>query len=453
MTSPFFPTRRGILLGAASLLAGLTGLAGRGQAGSEPRDQGIGGTGSRIYAATPDEDRGIGGTGIYGTIRAFGSIWVNGVRVTYGPDVRVSIDGSPAPAAVLAVGQVVQVVAHPRAGRLETDSIAVVHEVVGRIERISGTSMTVLGQSVDFAALAAVAPGVRRFGTGQRVAVSGLRRVDGIIEASLISPVGGSVDLVRGPVAIDGRSFRIGALAVEGLAALVPHLAQGMRVAVAGHLRGGHLEADDARVSNPVPAGVSHVSIETYLQRTGAVVELGNGLVLSQTAFAGLEHLPAADEIRAVVGVQLNADGNMRVESVAAELRGSNGSFAGSITLGNMNFQQMPGLGPGGSTPATGRVSQPFGSSDGWSAAPVRGTGPGGGVRGRSPGVSGQAVPGQPGRTRPGAVPGAATPPADAARKAGRRFGSAAGPARRGAAAAGKATGPGAGGPGAGSKP
>ena len=44
-------------------------------------DQGIGGTG-----LTPGDDHGIGGTGIVGVIQRFGSIYVNGERVTYASD-------------------------------------------------------------------------------------------------------------------------------------------------------------------------------------------------------------------------------------------------------------------------------------------------------------------------------------------------------------------------------
>ena len=59
----------------------------------DPRDRGIGGTG--VIPTDRESDRGIGGTGVMGTIRGFGSIIVNGLRVTYAPDVPIRIDGQP----------------------------------------------------------------------------------------------------------------------------------------------------------------------------------------------------------------------------------------------------------------------------------------------------------------------------------------------------------------------
>ena len=64
------------------LLAGLW-LAGSSSAWGQVRragDQGIGGTG-----ITRGHDQGIGGTGIVGVIQRFGSIFVNGERVSYTP--------------------------------------------------------------------------------------------------------------------------------------------------------------------------------------------------------------------------------------------------------------------------------------------------------------------------------------------------------------------------------
>src|SRR5260370_21789799 len=79
-----------------SLLIGLW-LAGSSSAWAQVRrgsDQGIGGTG-----ITRGHDQGIGGTGIVGVIQRFGSIFVNGERISYAPNVLVPSDGEPAPAA------------------------------------------------------------------------------------------------------------------------------------------------------------------------------------------------------------------------------------------------------------------------------------------------------------------------------------------------------------------
>ena len=68
-------------------------------AGKRGNDQGIGGTG-----ISRGDDHGIGGTGIVGVIQRFGSIFVNGERIGYAPDVPVRIDGEAASAKALRSG-------------------------------------------------------------------------------------------------------------------------------------------------------------------------------------------------------------------------------------------------------------------------------------------------------------------------------------------------------------
>ena len=83
-------------------------------------DQGIGGTG-----ITRGDDHGIGGTGIVGVIQRFGSIYVNGERVTYASDVPVRIDGEAASPEALRIGQLARVVATRQAdGTLVTRNIS-----------------------------------------------------------------------------------------------------------------------------------------------------------------------------------------------------------------------------------------------------------------------------------------------------------------------------------------
>ena len=63
-------------------------------------DNGIGGTGYR------PGDNGIGGTGFVGTIRKFGSVYVNGQRIAYPVDAAIEIDGSRVEARDMRLGQV-----------------------------------------------------------------------------------------------------------------------------------------------------------------------------------------------------------------------------------------------------------------------------------------------------------------------------------------------------------
>jgi hypothetical protein len=133
-------TRRGLLCGLLrGFLSGASWLAVAGHAvaaGDKILDQGIGGTGIR---PGPDDegDRGIGGTGVVGTIRGFGSIIVNDLRIAYPADVPVTVDGRPARVEDLRVGQVVRALALPGENGLATAGIAVIHEVVGPVQRVA----------------------------------------------------------------------------------------------------------------------------------------------------------------------------------------------------------------------------------------------------------------------------------------------------------------------------
>src|SRR5260221_12991885 len=128
------------------LLMGLW-LAGPSSGGAQVRrgsEQGIGGTG-----ITRGHDQGIGGPGIVGVIQRFGSIFVNGERISYAPNVLVRIVGEPASAMALKIGYLARVLALPQAnGSLITLGINVVSEAIGPIESVKDGQMTVLGRRI-----------------------------------------------------------------------------------------------------------------------------------------------------------------------------------------------------------------------------------------------------------------------------------------------------------------
>ena len=197
-----FPLTRRRLLG--SIASVLVALSRTGAAENAPRDRGIGGTG----AVGEPGDRGIGGTGVIGTIRRFGSIFVNGLRISYPADVQVVIDGAVADVSQLRIGQVVQVIATKSGKGLETQEIRVTSEVVGPIERVTGDHVIVLGQTITTTGIE-----TRHWAPGSWVAVSGLRRPDGTITASLLREVGAGDMRVVGPVRLGaGGAAMIGGL-------------------------------------------------------------------------------------------------------------------------------------------------------------------------------------------------------------------------------------------------
>ncbi len=153
-------------------------------------DNGIGGTGLRDPGG--DDDKGIGGTGakyesamVSGTIYAFGSICVNGLRIAYDDKTHILQSGQERPASALRIGQTVGVEADNENG-LRARAISLHHEIEGPVTfagprgeyiRIMGTSVHIVN-GIDSG----------RVKIGARLSVSGARDAEGKIVASLLAP-------------------------------------------------------------------------------------------------------------------------------------------------------------------------------------------------------------------------------------------------------------------------
>ncbi|AIQ91826.1 DUF5666 domain-containing protein [Methylobacterium oryzae] len=279
-----------------------------------PRDQGIGGTGM-MRTDEPrngplgEGDRGIGGTGVIGTIRRFGSIIVNDLRIAYPPDVEVRIDGTAAKTADLKIGQVVHVVARPEGAGLATGRIDVTSEVVGPVESVAPGRLVVLGQRVSTAGLTGA------WKTGARVAVSGLRRPDGVIVASLIEARDSGPDRVAGPVQRIAGGLGIGGLRIAG----ADTLPTGRRALVTGTAVNGVLTVTNAaQVGLPFPPGLKQVSIEAYIGRSGSGFDVGAGYAVAGRPGA---RVPRAGSVKAVLTAAIARDGDLTVERLRIESR------------------------------------------------------------------------------------------------------------------------------------
>lgn len=153
----------------------------------DPRD-GIGGTGAQAK-----RDEGMGGTGIVGIVTGFASVCVVGVEVHYDDATPVTVNGVPASAGNLSVGQLVSIVAQPAENGYRASQIAVQHAVAGPISRIDPLTghLDVLGQKVAPAANAVRDANGQPMAAsalkpGMSVLVSGLRGYDGQIIASRV---------------------------------------------------------------------------------------------------------------------------------------------------------------------------------------------------------------------------------------------------------------------------
>ncbi|WPP05683.1 DUF5666 domain-containing protein [Methylocella tundrae] len=418
------PLSRRSFLAIFAALPGVAGWAPRGIAG--PRDQGIGGTGA-TSGNEDDGDRGIGGTGVIGTIRRFGSIIVNDLRIAYPKDVTVKIDGEDASAAALKIGQVVRVVAVADDDHFSTRRINVTSEVVGRVEKTGAKSLTVLSQTVSIASLP---PAQRRWSVGDHVAISGLRRPDGSIVASLIEKRGTSLEQVAGPVAIaaDGSPM-VGGLK---LTRVDPGLI-GQRAVLRGRLTDGAFNVAHGESERTlIGSGVSKLSIEAYVERQSNGLRLGSGLPVDDGAITAL---PLNRTVLAVLETGVGRGGEWRVNSVrfgggagepghsgpppgnGGSNGGSNGPSGGKAGapngVGSPGSRHLTPLGPHGSFENPGGSTAPgrpgalggFGTREGAGIANPAGQG-GFGPPGGGPGAAGFGAPGGFGGPTGGPAPG-----------------------------------------------
>jgi hypothetical protein len=235
--------------------------------GGKPRpdEGGIGGTGAR--PAVPDDDDGIGGTGvsagadtgIIGTITGFASICVGDVEIHYDAASTVEIDGQPAGVADLAVGQVVEVIADGSGDQVRARQIVIRHLVAGPVTAFDAQlgKLDVMGQSV-------LAPDAQRYDIGQVVRVSGFRRADNAIVASLIT-IGGESASLLGPVTATGTDWiTIGETRIQVPAEA--RAAVGDEVRVSGRWDGTQLVSTslETRPRLPFDGRVDRVEVEGF---------------------------------------------------------------------------------------------------------------------------------------------------------------------------------------------
>jgi hypothetical protein len=328
--------RRGFAAAVASLIPLLTVPS------FAQSDRGIGGTGATQDEADPaaGRDRGIGGTGVIGTIRGFGSIVVNGVHISYPRDAAVRTDGQAGTTADLQIGQVVRVVAQRQGGRLATRSIEITSEVVGPVETVSRQTLTVAGQTVSVSAV----KGAQAWRVGDVVAVSGLRRPDGTIVASLVQRRSGDRVRIAGVAAQspDGVVRIGGARLVDVAPALV-----GKRVILEGVLVDGAVRVAAAQSEQEWLSRAARFSIESYVERGPAGIRLGSGVQVS--GGAGARMTPGRAALAVVTGTArpggaLVVDGVRLEEAVGA---GRPGVRQRSL------LDAAPGLGRGQLDPRT----------------------------------------------------------------------------------------------------
>jgi hypothetical protein len=312
-------------IGGTGNIAEQAGGSGMGGTGAVAREgSGVGGTGAVASGS------GIGGTGIVGTITGFGSICVNGVEIHYGRATPLRDNGLPAPLTRLAIGQVVAVDAAGSGDQFTARHIRIVHAVTGPITHIDRRTgfLRVLGQSVQMdartrvAGLSATADRRATLRVGDYVEVSGLRRADGVIAASLIrhTPPRSRVS-VTGPVTASDRS----GIHIYGLVVPGRSLPRGTAVRMNAILDHGRLRDTHIDVEPTVPFGgrLTRLELEGYLHAAPQPDALQIGHVKLRltpaTRVAGGDITTLAADKRVRVSAHLNAQRQLIADRIELE--------------------------------------------------------------------------------------------------------------------------------------
>lgn len=281
---------------------------GSGGTGLVAEDRGIGGTGMVA------QDRGIGGTGIIGTVTGFGSICVNGFRVAYDDSTHVTVDGAPARPEVLERGLTVAVTAGPANGRLQASAIDVIHALVGPVTARADATGTFAVMNVPVNGAFAAGSIAETLAVGDIVAIDGLQRPDGTIDATRIAPAPGAMASVRG-LTQTAAALSIGGVRVKTAQSPPP---DGTWAAARGAYANGVLEASGI-VGGVEIGGADRLSVEGYLTPDAAGALSIRGLPVREDSARGLgrgtlARLAAGQRVQ-ILG-QRQSDGSLRPETI-----------------------------------------------------------------------------------------------------------------------------------------
>jgi hypothetical protein len=260
------------------------------------------------------KDQGIGGTGVVGTITGFGSIFINGLEIQLPWFGGIRIDGGTVSPKELKIGQVARLVAWSSASGLSTRGVDVEHEVIGPIKRIDHKAglITVLGQKIYIRRSLKHA----RLGIGDWVAISGLRRIDHVIVASLIE------HSVAGKVQIVGSPAERGAALAE-LGASDPSQSLTERAILRGMISEGSLSIGSVSplAAFPIDQDVQSLLIEGYysVSSSGRIRDESHSINGLHVGESGQTSLPRND-VRAIVSASVVAPSMIVINAMTESL-------------------------------------------------------------------------------------------------------------------------------------
>ena len=307
-----------------------------------------------------------------GTITAFGSVFVNGVRYDISA-ARLKKNGKAVTQAALAVGEVATVRGHQNlgTGQGSADSVEVEDNVVGPIATIdvAGNMLTALGQTVKVTASTSFGKGITPgdltgLTAGDPIEVSGLADAAGTIVATRIgrAETGEPLQVLGKVASFDAgtHTFNINSLIVDATTAMLSGFTSGQPAnddlvvvrgtqfdATAVRLTADAVElaTTDPRVSEDGSHAESgHVELEglvmNYVSATDFEVDSAKVTTTPDTKFSGGSAMDLADNVRVEVRGMLDANqvlvadaveidhvAALKLEATAAQVDAVNGTL------------------------------------------------------------------------------------------------------------------------------
>jgi len=258
---------------------------GMGGTGLTDQDSGMGGTGVIV-------ERGMGGTGIsvgvLGTVTGFGSICVNGTRIVYDDTTPVTESGLSMTAHDLQRGVTVVVTAQQTGDHLHASSIEIAHALVGPVtDPVNAAGvLKVMGVAVETAF--ALGTDAATLVAGDMVAVDGLQRPDGVVDATRIDRSSAQTVSVRGLISDAAPTrMRVGTVLIgsRGIEIEKPAVLNGRWAVLTGVWSNDLVVADRIRLGSDLDVRPgARISMEGYLQaRADGGYEI-RGLAVTGTA-------------------------------------------------------------------------------------------------------------------------------------------------------------------------
>ena len=245
---------------------------------------------TELRLASNEDEGGIIGTGILGTITDLGSIYVNGVRITYDDDLMVQTAFGDVSPKRLRPGDTVAVEAFPEGDELRATSIQRYRPIIAPIQAVAedgrwlqalgvridismGSTLLLDGKPVDWGSLK----------EGDWVAVDGIWRHQEVVASNIRHIPPRSLAAIRGVTSLDAeKGLQVAGIPIEGIDPAAVEI--GGVIAVRGEVEEGAERSFLLARQFAVPTfstGIRRIILEGFTSQptsSGAYTVYGSGL-------------------------------------------------------------------------------------------------------------------------------------------------------------------------------